>query len=244
MNLYQVLPVPSGSPLFSTVDDRSAILQTLSPRGIPWVRAIMVTNAGGETVGSDGSSRSLSQGADRALLGIYRDTADTVVVGASTIRRESVPTPRSATLVVLTRTGDMSGHRLVYRGDPGVVVVTLETASGRLEETFGDVPHTPLFLDSMELDSPAAILEQVSRVNHTSSVLIEGGRRTWELFEPVTNELCISVQPPLVSDQGGIPSWWPGDRDSWELQSLWTDDEKMLYYRYLTPHPARPQESR
>lgn len=203
----------------------------------------MVTNSQGDTVGPDGSSRSLTKGADRALVGIYRDVADAVVVGATTLRRERVPTPQQSVLVVLTQTGDMSGHQLVYRDGGEVIVVTRAVARDPLSDTFNDVPHTPLYLEPSELTSPTAILDHVSRVRPAGSVLVEGGRRTWELFAPITDEVCVTVRPPLTHDDAGIPSWWPGERSSWDLQTLWTDDEKMLYYRYLTGASARPQLS-
>ena len=95
MNLYRVVPPPPEVYDLSAESSRQAIEQLYQPEGSSSVRAIMVTNSAGDTIGPQGSSQGLSQGADRALLSILRENSDAVVVGASTIRREPVPLPRT-----------------------------------------------------------------------------------------------------------------------------------------------------
>lgn len=53
-----------------------------------WVRALMVFSLEGAVAGPDGSSRSISGPADRAVLSACRRLADAVVIGAQTMRAE------------------------------------------------------------------------------------------------------------------------------------------------------------
>ena len=77
-----------------------------------WLRINLVMGIGGSAVGGDGTSRSLSGGADRAVLGAIRSLADTVLVGAATLRAEPGLIPRTAALAVLSRSGDLGAATL------------------------------------------------------------------------------------------------------------------------------------
>lgn len=243
MNLYPVFPRNTGASSFSVSDERDTIVELLKPPRESWVRAVAVTSADGSTQGSDGTSASLSKGADRALLGVYRELADLVIVGASTIRTESVPTPAHASLVILSRSGDLSGHHLVVQPGANIIVVTVsgkeQVASASLENFNPSV----IALPERELVSGQAILKALADFTKARHVLVEGGRATWETFAGVTQEVCLAVSHPLTTPEAGIPRWWPGNPAAWTLTSLWTDDARMLYYRYLTEHSARPENS-
>jgi riboflavin biosynthesis pyrimidine reductase len=71
------------------------------------VRLNMVVDVAGASVDRDGRSDGLSSTEDRRLLSLIRFGADVVIVGAQTIRAEGWHLPRSAVLVVLSRSGEL-----------------------------------------------------------------------------------------------------------------------------------------
>ena len=243
MNLYPVFPQVTDRPSLSVQDDRDEIVSLLRPPEPTWVRAIVVADPSGETIGADGSSASLTKGADRALLGLYRSLSDLVVVGASTLRRESVPTPADAPLAILSRSGNLSGHQLTVRPGAKIFVVTAESGVSSVHDTLGEFQPTVIALTEESLSSGWRILEALREHTPVRHPLIEGGQKTWSTFAGITDEVCLSVTPPLSDGRAGIPTWWPGNPGEWTLHSLWTDDAKMLYYRYRTEHSARPENS-
>ena len=241
MNLYRVIPSPPESFDLGEQSQKEELARHYASGAEASVRAMMVTSASGDTVSSAGSSEALSRGADRLLLGILRESADVVVVGASTIRQERVPLPRTVPLVVLTHSGDLHGHQLVSRGAPHerLIIASPPSTTGLLSDALGPTPW-----EHLEWDPRLSVeLLHQSITDHTGArhVLIEGGRRTWEYFAPLTTELLVSTPAPPRNDHHGIPPWWPGSVSHSELRSLFTDDTQMLYYRYDLLSAARPR---
>ena len=234
MNLYRVIPGPAKPIPFDTPEERQALAVEFSPPHTPWIRAVMVANSAGETRGPTGTSAGLTRGADRALLGLYREAADVVLVGASTVRAERVPTPRTSALAIVSSSGDLSGHQLVVGEGALVCVITSPPGAQRLAHTLSDVPHTVCVIDSPAPFGHQDILSALAGWCSTTHVLVEGGVALWHTFAAVTNELALAVTPPPLDQHGGVPAWWPGDRSEWSVASLLSDDEKMLYYRHLT----------
>ena len=139
MNLYRVIPAPPEVYDLASEEGQRDFLEHSTAMGSESVRAIMVTNSAGDTVDDAGTSESLSRGADRKVLGLLRENADAVIVGASTMRSEPVPLPRTTPLVVLSASGNLHGHKLLSRGAPGERLVVasapshLDSLSGALE---------------------------------------------------------------------------------------------------------------
>lgn len=204
------------------------------PPRLPWVRAVMVTTSSGETVGATHTSVGLTRGADRALLGLYRSSADIVLTGAQTVRSEPVPVPASTPMCVVTRSGNLSDHQITSGPGRSLFVITTESAATRVAADTEGLDAVVLTLPAEDHFGAAAILECLSSVVPVAHVLVEGGKVLWETFAPMTDELCVAVAPPPTSSHQGIPPWWPGDSATWTLTSLMTDDEKMLYFRYET----------
>jgi len=240
VNLYQVFPADSKTFPLTTPDERAVVSGMLRPSILPWVRAIMVTNSAGDTVDATGSSRGLSLGADRTLLGLYREAADIVLVGASTIRSEPVPTPRHSALAIVSASGNLEDHKLVPRDNAVVFLVTTQAGAARAVPSLKGIDVTPVIVDSSQPFTSSDIFDSLAAVTTTDHVLVEGGRRLWETLADVTDEVCIAVTPPPLDSHAGIPSWWPNDTATWTLSSLLTDDDKMLYYRYLTDVSGAP----
>lgn len=240
MNLYGVIPPPASTTNLADETERRAVVETLRPPKGPWVRAAFVTNSAGEMWGSDGTSASITRGADRALLALHRQVVDAVIVGARTITQEPVPLPVSTPLVVVTASGNLQGHQLIHTERGEVVVVTTPEGATRVAESLDSVAHRVVVLDEAPAFSAEAIVATLQGALGAQSFLIEGGRALLETFASITDEVALSVTPPPRSDRGGVPPWWPGVPESWSLVSLMTDDEQMLYYRYLTGPRGAP----
>lgn len=240
MNLYRIIPPPAHS--IDLMDDaqRGEIVRELTPPVGPWVRAVMVTTSAGAMSGPDGTSNSMTRGADRTLLALHREVADTVLVGASTIKQERVPVPVSTPLVVVTASGDLRGHQLVHAERGEIVVLTNAGGAPHVAESLSGVSHRVVMVESGPVFSAEIIADALRTSLGANALLIEGGQALYETFAPVTDEVALSVTPPPLHDRAGIPPWWPGETDSWTLAALTTDDEKMLYYRYLTGARGAP----
>lgn len=247
MNLYRVFPATSETLPFENPEAQLAFLPELTPPSLPWIRANMVTNSAGMLVDGNGTSSGLSQGADRALLRLYRQSADVVLVGVATVKAERIPLPQHTPLAVVTRSGDLSGHQLVVTPGQEFLVITSDAGVDKVHATVPGLSPQILTVESSGDFSASDIIQALSAVIPASHILVEGGRALYETFAPVTDEVCISVAPPPLSDRNGIPQWWPTSRDNWELVSLLTDDKRMLYFRYRTQRngvPSNPLEGR
>lgn len=242
MNLYRVLPQPPEVFDLDHLEARQALAQHYAPSGVESVRAIMVTDSAGNTVSPAGTSQELSRGVDRALLSVLRENAEAVIVGASTIRQEPVPLPRTTPIVVLSAGGDLHGHQLRSRGstEERLIIATPRGNEASIDAALKGLPWEHLPWEPSEY--PSTLLDAMRERGLGSHVLVEGGRITWEYFADLTTELLIATTPPPRDHHQGIPPWWPGDASHWELSSLFTDDAKMLYYRQVQSSAARPGE--
>ncbi|GAA2085631.1 pyrimidine reductase family protein [Pseudolysinimonas kribbensis] len=109
--------------------DRDELRRRYAAPAADWVRVNLVVSLDGSAAGPDGTSRSLTTGADRRVLGAIRAESDLVLVGAATLRAEPELVPRVTPLAVLSRSGDTGAARL----RPGDVVLDrLPELGGRI----------------------------------------------------------------------------------------------------------------
>lgn len=165
----------------------------------PWVRINLVSSLTGSAAGPDGTSESLTGGADRLILGVIRAAADVVVVGAQSVRQEGYVLPRSARLAIVTRTGDLGEARLTRPGHDGPPVLILCPAA-RAEEVATRVgrSHRVIALEGLH-PSPRQILDALAAEGLTR-IVCEGGPSLATQFATagVVDEFCISVAPVLT----------------------------------------------
>lgn len=234
MNLYRVLPPPSQAFDLGIEQDLAFVAADVTPPATEWVRAVMVTNALGNTEGIDGTSGSLSAGADRTLLALQRVAFDVIVMGSKTAKLERIPVPKLTPLAVVTATGDMNGHQLLVPPDGHLLILTRPEGAGKVQNSLGDT-HAEILTVEGEGPIPASeIRDTLAKRLGAKTFLLEGGRTLWESWAPLIDEVALSVTPPPNDNHRGIPEWWPSDSSLWQLTSLMTDDAKMLYHRYQT----------
>lgn len=170
----------------------------------PFVRANFIMTADGHVTGSDGVSGSINNPADKQVFDLLRSLADTVLVGAGTVRAEGyerVEAPRSA-----------RAPAIVVVSDSGVMPKSIVDSP-----THDDgVPRGPAFLATTEsapqsqhgvarivcgetsVDEKALLKELHAR--GARSVLCEGGPHllTSLLERGLVDELAITTSPMLV----------------------------------------------
>ncbi|GAA4264854.1 dihydrofolate reductase family protein [Frondihabitans peucedani] len=208
-----------------------------APPATPWLRINLIAAVSGDAAGADGTSDTLSNPADRAILRAVRDVADAVVVGAASVRAEGYRVPPSAKLVVVTSTGDLSGHRIAPERAERVVVVCPENAVGRVEESLGDslcrLATIAPVADTGGRIAPRAIVETL-HARGLTSLVCEGGPSLAGQFvrDHLVDELCLSTSPVVIGS--GLPVFGSErfDASRLSLSQLLIDDQSALYARW------------
>lgn len=242
MSLQRVLP--SGASIDPDAPGaREALLDDYEPDPGASVRLNLVTTLDGRAVGSDGTSETLTTRTDRMILGVIRQSADAVLVGASTVRAESLGRPRRTPLVVLSGSGDLTGHGFdsttTREGAPraDVLVVTTPRGEERVRRTLAGTPHDVLVLGGSDsgplpLDGVLAALRE--RGMHR--IVAEGGPALASslLAARLVDELCLTVVPRIAG--AGIPIIDAAAALRATPRLLLVDDEGVLYGRWgLSP---------
>jgi riboflavin biosynthesis pyrimidine reductase len=225
---------------------------------LPWLALCMVASVDG-AVTLAGRSGGLGGTADRRALSAIRDAADTILVGAGTVRAErygSPPAPpervarrraRGLTdrprIVVVTRSGVLPPDLPLLSGDTASAPpVTLLCASAdadgvrhalATDRSAGGVGLRVLAVGDRHIDWPAALLALAA--DGCTRISCEGGPRLNAdlLAADVVDEVFVTLAPALVGGDG--PRLLVGaaeTRRPLELVALHrAGDELLLRYR-------------
>lgn len=229
--LTRLLPEASGSWDLGD-DDLPAVLAGLyAPQvGGHGVRINMISSLNGSAVGEDGTSETLSNRVDRAILKAIRAMSDVVLVGARTVRREGYLAPPDSTSAVVTLSGDLTGHRLHSAARPPLILRP-DSVAERVADQLEGIPHRTATLDSPALDA-AEVLRAI-RESGGGSIVCEGGPTLAAAFldAGLVDELCLTTAPKLRSP--GVPLLARlHDTLETELAQLLADSTGMLYARW------------
>jgi riboflavin biosynthesis pyrimidine reductase len=208
-----------------------------APPVVPWLRINLIAAVSGDAAGTDGTSESLSNPADRAILRAIRDVADAVVVGARSVRAEGYRVPAKAKLVVVTSSGDLSGHRIAPERAERVIVVCPAAAVARVEESLGDslcgLATIVVVADDEGTIRPRAIVEAL-HARGLTSLICEGGPSLAGQFlhDHLVDEVCLSTSPVVIGS--GLPVFGTErfDASRLSLTQLLIDDRSALYARW------------
>lgn len=198
----------------------------------------MIASVNGSATGRDGTSETLSSRTDRRILGVIRQLCDVVLVGAGSVRAEGYVLPRAASLAVVTRTGNLSGHRLDPAASSGrLLVVCPRSAVDTVRDALGNLEARVLPVDENADGTLApALIVSALRSEGLRSIVCEGGPAlAAHLIEAnVVDELCLSTSPRIVSP--GLPMLPPTTRADAELslRQLLVDEQSGLYARWST----------
>ncbi len=228
MIVTRVTPDVPASLDLEEPGSRDQLLEWYRPPRADWLRINLVVSVNGSAAGSDGTSESLTSAADRRILGVIRELSDAVLVGAGSVRAEGYQPPKRTRLAVLTRTGDLEGHRL-EGAEPGRLLV-LGPAEA-LARASAALPHAVL----IEVSSGSAADAIVAlRDSGYRSLVCEGGPGLAGqlVASGLVDELCLTTSPRLTTGRlapfiGELPEL------PLELSQLIVGDDGCLFARWV-----------
>ncbi|OUE22965.1 5-amino-6-(5-phosphoribosylamino)uracil reductase [Clavibacter michiganensis] len=243
MRITRVLPVAdAGEPAAGRgLDDdgtRSWLEDLYRPASSVHVRLNFVASVDGSVIGADGSSDSLSSVVDRRILGVIRELADVVLVGAGTVRAERYVLPRRTPLAVATSSGDLTGHRFDAAAEAGrLLVLCPPEARDRAVATLDGVPAeivpVPLGAAADGRLSGDDVLDALGHHGLTG-VVCEGGPALAAalLAAGRVDELCLTTSPELVTPLTPLVPEGSGVHAKMRLAQLLVDDDHRTYARW------------
>jgi riboflavin biosynthesis pyrimidine reductase len=231
MTLTQIFPEHRGPFDETTAETRALLVELYAPLARATVRINMIASLNGSAVGDDGTSESLSNRTDRRILGVIRDSADVVLVGARTVRREGYLGPRASTLAIVTLSGDLTGHRLGDAPHPPLILCPA-SAVARVDTQLAGIAHEVAVVQSPTLDAVEIVRTLTSR--GLTSIVCEGGPTLAGalLDAGLVDELCLTTAAKLRSPGSALFARL-ADTPTATLTQLLVDSESTLYARWL-----------
>ncbi len=230
MTFYRVFPDPRLAIDPDSPGGRDLLTDLYRIDKSPSVRVNMIVRPDGSIAGSDGTSGSLSSPDDRHLVGVLRGMADVVIIGAETLRRERIPVPRHIPLLVVSNSGQIAAHNVIFGRESGDLVV-MTSSPDEASTALGDTPHRTI---NPGRPSPSAKnIIDLCGAEGWMNILVEGGRQLATLFADAdcVDDLCVTLTgAPRLEDTPPI-AWWPAVT-RWTTSHLLMDDHRMLYHRY------------
>lgn len=232
MILRRVHPGPVESLELDATGTRDRLLALYRPPSTEWLRLNLVTSVSGSAAGSDGTSETLTSASDRRILGVIRELADVVLVGAESVRAEGYVRPKRVPLAVVTGSGDLAGHRIGGTEGPPVIVVCPPSAVDRARATLADAQIITVPGPRMAPDGIIAAL----RGNGYPSIVCEGGPGLARqmVVAGLVDEVCLTTSPRLTGvtlPLFGVESF---PEVAVELAQLLVDDDSAVFARWLT----------
>jgi riboflavin biosynthesis pyrimidine reductase len=220
------------------LDDRARLLELYAPPRPDWLRLNLVASISGSATGSDGTSETLTSRADRRILGVIRELADAVLVGANSVRAEGYQLPKRAPLAIVTRSGELDGHRLGGSARQAVVFgpeSARTTAAASIDARFVAVAD----------DSIATLLAALRGEGYASIVCEGGPNLAAQLIAAgAVDELCLTTSPRLNGN--ALPLFGSGAAEEVpvELDQLLVDEDGTLFARWRLSRPGDPAAGR
>jgi riboflavin biosynthesis pyrimidine reductase len=239
--LTRVYPRADDPIDLTSGDARDRLADLYRPPGRDWLRLNLVGSVSGSATGSDGTSETLTNPADRALLGVIRSLADVVLVGAASVRAEGYFVPRKAALAIVTSTGDLSGHRITSTGQRGPLLILCPEAAAAVVRRTVDDPAARV-IPVRDADGRLAAHDIVAalRLDGYRSIVAEGGPilAAHLLAGGAVDELCLTTSPVL--NGASVPLFGSSEFAGrpLELSQLLVDDASGVYARWAVSADA------
>lgn len=234
MLITPLFPVPGESFDPSEAEGRARVAELYRPPAGEWLRVNLVTSLTGAAAGADGTSDSLSNAVDRQVLGVLRELADVVLVGAASVRLEGYRVPKRSRLAVVTTSGDLTGHRFEETDDAILVLCPVE-AVDTVQRTLHGLRPEIVVLPTTLAGITAADLLGALRERGLLSVVCEGGPDLVArlLRAGAVDELCLTTAATATPVQ--VPAFADGFADTeMHCAGLAIDDRHFLYTRWVS----------
>lgn len=244
MILTRIFPAGGESPCsidISDPDARQRLAALYERPDAGYLRLNLISSVNGSAAGSDGTSESLTNRADRALLGVIRNQADVVLVGAASVRAEGYLVPRKTRLAIITSTGRFDGHGLGKDLEPGpgpkkkgLLVLCPASAVDTVAASLADITVEIVAVPDTDGRVDVALALDALRSRGLINVVCEGGPGlAAQLLDlGLVDEVCLSTAPVITGSRLALF----GDADmverKLELSQLLVDNASGLYARW------------
>jgi riboflavin biosynthesis pyrimidine reductase len=224
--------VPTGDAVrLQDEGARAAIERAYRPGPSVRVRLNMIASLNGSSIGSDGTSESLTNRVDRTILGVIRAQADVVLVGAASVRAEGYRVPKRVPLAIVSASGDLAGHRLEVQ--PGARVLLLVPESAVVPASLPDGVEVVRIPSEGERLTVPAVLDALEHLG-LERVVCEGGASLSGQFlaSGRVDEICLTTAPRVVLPGLPVAATTDSLDERFELTMLATDDAGFTYARW------------
>jgi riboflavin biosynthesis pyrimidine reductase len=237
--LTRIHPAGDAGPAEAVdLDDahsRDRLLDLYRPPAGSWLRLNLITSVSGSAGGSDGTSETLTNPADRRLLGVIRELSDVVLIGAESLRREGYLLPSRSRLAVVTGSGDLSGHRLAPEIETGrMLVLCPASAVDTVRASLGE--RTVEIVVVADVGARLAVADIIDALHRRGllSIVCEGGPRLAAqlVAERLVDEVCLSTSPTIGGTSLPLLVGAEAQTQALELSQLLVDDSSGLYARW------------
>ena len=224
----------AGRPIeLQEADARSRLAELYLLPGADTLRINLVASVDGSAAGGDDTSETLTNRADRKILGVIRRDSDVVLVGAASVRAEGYQLPRTAPLAIVTSTGNLGGHRLTVDPDrftPLVLCPAAVAETARVGLPAAEIVVVPDIAGRMTAMDIVSIL----RARGLRRIVCEGGPSlaAQMLDAGLVDELCLSTSPTVGGVSLPMLGTSPISAHRLELAQLLADDTSTIYARW------------
>jgi riboflavin biosynthesis pyrimidine reductase len=228
VTLTRIYPAPAEQ---IDVDDRERLLELYRPPRAEWLRVNLIGSVTGAAVGVDGTSESLSNPVDRRILGVIRELADVVLIGAQSLRAEGYQHPRRSRLAIVTMSGELGGHRIAP-ADPAPIVLCPPTAVATVDAELHGAEVVAIDPRDGSL-SPVDVIAAL-RALGLASIVCEGGPAlAAQLLDAgLVDELCLSTAPVVGGPVLPLSGAGATTSRAVSLSQLLVDESNGLYARW------------
>lgn len=238
MILSKVFPGLPISIDLGAQEGRDTLIELYRPPLASWLRLNLIASVDGNAAGIDGTSETLTNPADRTILGVIRELSDVVLVGANSVRREGYLLPRRSRLAVVTASGNLSGHRINPATDNSALIVICPPAAvPRVRETIGAENIELVTVQSSPATGLLGMREVIEALHSLglTSIVCEGGPQLFGhlLAERLVDEACFSTSPILGGTPLGMAQTSNTTEQHLELHQLVVDENSGIYARWL-----------
>lgn len=194
--------------------------------GRPSIGLCMVISIDGSTV-VEGKSTLLSNPADRDVLIALRSAAETIVVGAGTIREEmyEVPSKKGLRVGVVTRTGKMDLNTNLFKSGVGFLIMPEDAKQ----------PDTEFDLEIVRAGKGNVDLQLAMSQLPGSFVQLEGGALlNASMFAAnLVDEINLTISPMVTgADSPRLANGAPPLHSDYEVAHI-LEDNGFMFIRYL-----------
>ena len=194
--------------------------------GRPSIGLCMVMSIDGSTV-VEGKSTLLSNPADRDVLIALRSAAETIVVGAGTIREEmyEVPSKKGLRVGVVTRTGKMDLNTNLFKSGVGFLVMPEDAKQ----------PDTEFDLEIVRAGKGNVDLQLAMSQLTGTFVQLEGGALlNASMFAAnLVDEINLTISPMVTgADSPRLANGAPPLHSDYEVAHI-LEDKGFMFIRYL-----------